>query len=335
MLMKTKLLLIFLLVVSLFSTWLWFEYKSALTIPVITEKSRIIEIEKGDSFKKITNKLLADQITIQPLWFKVIAYEMKVANKLKAGEYELKPGLTMPEILQVFVAGKAIQYSITFPEGWSFKQIIEKISQNPHIEQTLEAMDFQNIMANIGSDYKHPEGLFFPDTYFFDKKTTDIALLKKAYQKMQLVLKEEWDNKAENLPLKNPYQALILASIVEKETGAAAERAQIAGVFTRRLKKGMLLQTDPTVIYGMGDSYQGNIRYKDLKQATAYNTYVIKGLPPTPIAMPGREAIHAALHPAQGKSLYFVAKGQGEGTHVFSATLREHNNAVNKYQRKR
>jgi len=331
--MKTKLLFIFLLVIGLFSAWLGFEYKSALTTPVIAEKSRIIEIEKGDSFKKITNKLLAHEITIQPLWFKVIAYEMKVTNKLKAGEYELKPGLNIPEILQVFVAGKAIQYSITFPEGWRFKQILERIHQNSHLEQTLAEEDYQNIMTLLGSDYKHPEGLFFPDTYFFDKKTKDIALLKKAYHKMQLVLKEEWQNKAENLPLETPYQALILASIVEKETGAAVERAQIAGVFTRRLKKGMLLQTDPTVIYGMGDAYQGNIRYKDLKQPTTYNTYVIKGLPPTPIAMPGREAIHAALHPAKGKSLYFVAKGKG--THVFSATLREHNNAVNKYQRKR
>lgn len=196
-------------------------------------------------------------------------------------------------------------------------------------------MDVERLMQTLGSEYKHPEGLFFPDTYFFEKGTTDIALLKTAYDKMKLVLEQEWKDKEQNLPLETPYQALILASIVEKETGASEERAQIAGVFTRRLQKGMLLQTDPTVIYGMGDSYKGNIRSKDLRQATAYNTYVITGLPPTPIAMPGQQAIHAALHPLKGKSLYFVAKGNGEGTHVFSATLREHNNAVNKYQRKR
>ncbi len=333
MFMIVKITSVFLLVIILSCTWLWVEYKSALTTPVVIGQSHVIEIEKGDSFKTISNKLLESHIAIKPLWFKVIAYEKKVANKLKAGEYELKAGLTMPEILAVFVAGKARQYSITFPEGWNFKQILEKIQQNPQIEQTVGAMDFESLMEKMGSKYKHPEGLFFPDTYFFDKQTTDIEILKTAYNKMQLVLGEEWKNRAEELPLNSPYEALILASIVEKETGAAIERTQISGVFTRRLKKGMLLQTDPTVIYGMGDRYKGDIRYKDLRQATPYNTYVIKGLPPTPIAMPGQHAIHAALHPAEGKSLYFVAKGN-KGIHKFSATLKEHNNAVNKYQRR-
>jgi UPF0755 protein len=331
--MIAKILTVFLLVICLSVTWLWTEYNSALTTPVV-EQSRIIEIKKGDSFNKISNKLLSQNVAIKPIWFKIIAYQQKVANKLKAGEYELKQGLTMPDILAVFVAGKARQYSITFPEGWSFKQIIARIQQNPYLEQTLTIMDFESIMAKLGSEYKHPEGVFFPDTYFFDKNTTDIAILKKAHSKMQVVLDKEWAKKEDNLPLSSPYQALILASIVEKETGAAVERAEIAGVFTRRLRKGMLLQTDPTVIYGMGDNYKGNIRYKDLRQPTAYNTYVIKGLPPTPIAMPGLLAIQAALHPTKGNSLYFVAKGKGEGTHVFSATLREHNNAVNKYQRR-
>jgi len=333
--MVAKIIAVILLFASLSFAWLWNEYNSALTASVVLEKSHVIEISKGDSFQKITGKLLAKGIAIKPLWFKLIAYQKKVANKLKAGEYVLKQGLTMPEVLAVFVAGKSRQYSITFPEGWSFKQMLAEIQKNPHLEKTLGSMDFRSIMAKVGSEYKHPEGLFFPDTYFFDKKTTDIALLKTAHDKMKLVLQTEWENKEQKLPLETPYQALILASIVEKETGAASERAQISGVFTRRLKKGMRLQTDPTVIYGMGDRYKGNIRYKDLRQATAYNTYVIKGLPPTPIAMPGQLAIHAALHPEEGKSLYFVAKGKGEGTHVFSATLREHNNAVNKYQRKR
>jgi len=333
--MITKIFTALFLLISISLAWLWAEYNAALTTAVIVKESRIIEIKKGDSFTKITNKLLDEQVAIKPLWFKVIAYQQKIANKLKAGEYELQPGLTMPDILAVFVKGKARQYSITFPEGWSFKQILEKIQKDPNIKSTIENIDYQDILAKLDSKYKHPEGLFFPDTYFFDKDTTDIELLKVAYNKMQLVLQQEWENKEEKLPLKTAYEALILASIVEKETGAAIERAQISGVFTRRLRKGMLLQTDPTVIYGMGDSYKGNIRYKDLRQATAYNTYVIKGLPPTPIAMPGKDAIHAAVHPKKGKSLYFVAKGNGQGTHVFSATLREHNNAVNKYQRKR
>ena len=331
--MIAKVTAVFLLLVSITLVWLWNEYNIALTAPVVLEKSRIIEIKKGDSFNRITNKLLDQQIAIKPIWFKLMAYKNKVTNKLKAGEYELKAGLSMPEVLVVFVEGKPRQYSITFPEGWSFKQILEAIQNNPHIDKTFESIDYQSIMTELGVSDKHPEGLFFPDTYFFDKNTTDIALLKTAYNKMQLVLNKEWNNKEAGLPLNNAYQALILASIVEKETGAAVERPQIAGVFTRRLKKGMLLQTDPTVIYGMGDSYKGNIRYKDLRHPTPYNTYVIKGLPPTPIAMPGEEAIRAVLHPAKGKSLYFVARG--DGSHVFSSTLRAHNNAVNKYQRKR
>jgi UPF0755 protein len=238
----------------------------------------------------------------------------------------------MPEILAVMVEGKSRQYSITFPEGWSFKQILQEIQNNPFISKTLDTQDSQKIMTLLDSDYKHPEGLFFPETYFFNKNTTDLALLKRAYSKMQLVLNQEWNNKEQNLPFENAYQALILASIVEKETGAKSERPQIAGVFIRRLKIGMLLQTDPTVIYGMGESYKGNIRYKDLRQKTPYNTYIIKGMPPTPIAMPGKAAIQAVLHPEKGKSLYFVSRG--DGSHVFSATLREHNNAVNKFQRK-
>jgi len=322
------------LLMSLVSVWLWNEYNQALASPVINQ-SIVFEIKKGDSFKRISNKLIEQQVAINPLLFKLIAYKEKVINKLKAGEYELKPGLTMPEILAIFVTGKSRQYSITFPEGWSFKQILAEIEKNPYLEKTLGSMDFQSIMAKLGSEYKHPEGLFFPDTYFFNKKTTDFSILKTAHNKMKRILEKEWENKQKGIPIESPYQALILASIVEKETGAAVERAQIAGVFSRRLQKGMLLQTDPTVIYGMGDRYKGNIRYKDLRQRTAYNTYVIKGLPPTPIAMPGQQAIHAALHPADGKSLYFVAKGKGAGTHVFSATLREHNNAVNKYQRRR
>jgi len=333
--MFVKVFSVLVILFGLATAWLWTEYNQALTMPVVSGQAKIIEIKKGDSFKRITSKLVEQQIAIDPLWFKLIAYKDKVTNKLKAGEYELKVGLTMPEILAVFVKGKARQYSITFPEGWSFKQILAEIQNNPYLENTLGAMDFQDIMAKLDSDYKHPEGLFFPDTYFFDKNTADITLLKIAHDKMKLVLQQEWENKEAGLPLENAYQALILASIVEKETGAAVERAQIAGVFTRRLRKGMLLQTDPTVIYGMGERYKGNIRYKDLRQRTAYNTYVIRGLPPTPIAMPGQHAIHAALHPAKGKTLYFVAKGNGAGTHVFSATLREHNNAVNKYQRRR
>jgi UPF0755 protein len=331
----TKFLAALVLIISIAGYWLWTEYNSALTTPVVTDNTHILEIKKGDNFQKISNKLLEQGIAIKPLWFKFIAQQNKVSHKLKAGEFELKAGLTMPEILTILTKGKSRQYSITFPEGWSFKQIIQQVHKNKYLVKTLDSNDFQEVMEKVGSKQQHPEGMFFPETYYFEKNTTDLTLLKRAHRKMQAVLDEEWKNKEAGLPLDTPYKTLILASIIEKETGAKIERPEISGVFTRRLRKGMRLQTDPTVIYGMGDNYKGNIRYKDLRQATPYNTYVINGLPPTPIAMPGQAAIHAALHPTKGKTLYFVAKGDGSGTHYFSSSLKEHNNAVNKYQRKR
>ena len=313
--------------------WAWLDYQHALHTSAVIGSPVIIEINKGDSFNQITDKLLSQNIDLNPLWFKIIAVSEQAVRKLKTGEYELTPGLTLPEILALFVQGKTKQYAITFPEGWRFKELMQELEKNPNLEHTLNPIDFEAAMARLGPDFRHPEGLFFPDTYFFEKHTADIDLLKRAYDKMQTVLKQEWQNKAENLPFKTPYEALIMASIVEKETGVAAERPLIAGVFIRRLATGMLLQTDPTVIYGMGEAYQGNIGTGDLKTATPYNTYIIKGLPPTPIAMPGRDAIIAALHPAGGDALYFVARG--DGTHVFSATLTDHNLAVDSYQRKK
>ncbi len=333
--MLTKFLAALVLIISIAGYWLWTEYNSALTTPVVTDNTHVLEIKKGDNFQKISNKLLEQGIAIKPLWFKFIAQKNKVSHKLKAGEFELKAGLTMPEILTILTKGKSRQYSITFPEGWSFKQIIQQVHKNKYLVKTLDSNDFQKVMEKVGSKQQHPEGMFFPETYYFEKNTTDLTLLKRAHRKMQAVLDEEWKNKEAGLPLDTPYKTLILASIIEKETGAKIERPEISGVFTRRLRKGMRLQTDPTVIYGMGENYKGNIRYKDLRQATPYNTYVINGLPPTPIAMPGQAAIHAALHPTKGKTLYFVAKGDGSGTHYFSSSLKEHNNAVNKYQRKR
>ncbi len=322
-----------LLALIIVSGWAWRDFKSALITSAVVGKPVVIEINKGDSFNQIIDKLLAQNVDVKPLWFKVLAVSENAVKKLKTGEYELATGLTLPEILAVFVQGKTKQYAITFPEGWSFKDILLEIKNNPNLEHALQQVDYNALMIQLGADAKQPEGLFFPDTYFFEKHTTDVALLKRAYDKMQLVLKQEWQGKAEALPFITPYEALILASIVEKETAVITERPLIAGVFIRRLQAGMLLQTDPTVIYGMGDSYQGDIAYKDLKAATPYNTYIIKGLPPTPIAMPGRDAIYAVLHPHNTNSLYFVARG--DGTHQFSATLKDHNLAVDNFQRKR
>lgn len=326
---------IFGIIVSLIflGDWAWRDFQSALHAPAVLGKTVVIEIDKGDSVNQIADKLLAQNVNFKPFWFKVIAVQERAVRKLKTGEYELAPGLSLPEILALFVQGKTKQYAITFPEGWGFKEILHEVESNPSLDHTVHDIDVDVLMTRLGSPIKHPEGMFFPDTYFFEKHTSDVALLKRAYDKMQTVLQQEWRHKAEALPFKTPYEALILASIVEKETGMIAERPLIAGVFIRRLQTGILLQTDPTVIYGMGDNYQGNITYKDLKTATAYNTYVVRGLPPTPIAMPGRDAIYAALHPDNSNSLYFVARG--DGTHQFSDTLKDHNLAVDSFQRKK
>jgi UPF0755 protein len=329
--MNNKILGIALLGSSFLGAWIWLNYQTAMHAPV-TSHTVYVEIEQGNSLNQITAKL-AEQLPINPLWFKVIAYTTESAKKLKTGEYELLPGLTIPDILAQFVQGKTKQYAITFPEGWSFKNVLQEIENNPHLDHTITEIGQADLLSHFNTELKHPEGLFFPDTYFFEKHTSDVALLKRAYDKMQQVLAQEWLHKADNLPFQTPYQALIMASIVEKETAVGAERPLIAGVFVRRLEKNMLLQTDPTVIYGMGKEYQGDIGFKDLKTETPYNTYVIKGLPPTPIAMPGLDAIHAALHPVNSDSLYFVARG--DGTHIFSSTLADHNRAVDIFQRKK
>ena len=328
--MRLSIFVVIVLVLSALVGWVWFSYENATSKPVIFNKVTI-EIEKGDSFSKIVNKLVGQSLPVNPLWVKLIAYRQGVVNKLKVGEYELTPNLTIPQILTIFAEGRSKKYTITFPEGWSFKEILFEIEKQPNIKVTLQKQSLDQIPLQLGMNEKHPEGWIFPDTYYFEKNATDISILKRAYSKMQAVLQEEWQAKEPGLPYKTPYEALIMASIIEKETGVEQERPMIAGVFTRRLQKGMLLQTDPTVIYGMGDDFKGNIRVSDLKSSTPYNTYIIQGLPPTPIAMPGREAIHAALHPDKENNLYFVAKG--DGSHQFSPTVSEHNRAVNLYQK--
>jgi UPF0755 protein len=328
--MKAKIAAGVLFVISITVTWGWTSYQAAVTEPIVKSK-KTLKIEKGDSINKIISKLQNEQIDVSSTWFKILAYQKNASHKLKAGEYELAEGLTTMQILNLLVQGKTHQYSITFPEGWTFKQILQKLNAHPDLKHTLDGLDNQEIMAKFNSDKTHPEGLFFPDTYFFAQNATDFSILKKSYYKMQRVLEQEWPHRDRDLPLQTPYQALILASIVEKETAVSSERPLIAGVFVHRLKIGMMLQTDPTVIYGMGDSYKGNITRQDLHAPTPYNTYVIKGLPPTPIAMPGKEAIRAVLHPAKTNNLYFVARGNG--THVFSPTLKKHNEAVDKFQR--
>lgn len=293
----------------------------------------LFELERGTSFVKFVNLLAKQDLIESADKLRLFIRFNPGFDQIKSGEYRIEPGLSYVELLNKFNRGEVVQRSFTLVEGLTLKDYLSQFEQHEELINTLKDKSYSDVAELVGIEQQNPEGWFFPDTYSFTKGTTDLDILKRAYQRTKKVLDEEWEKRAKNLPLKTPYETLILASIVEKETGAPEEREQIAGVFIRRLNKGMRLQTDPTVIYGMGDSYKGNIRRSDLKKKTAYNTYQINGLPPTPIASAGREAIHAALNPDDGKTLYFVAKGNGR--HYFSKTLAEHNKAVYQYQKQR
>ncbi len=313
--------------------WAWMAYESAIDSAINTEQPVNFEINKGDSLKRVVTNLVSKDVLTKPFYFNVLVRFENAAGRLKAGMYRVLPGMTLRQLLAMIIQGKERQFSLVFIEGWTFDRILKVLSETPQLTQTLNDKSPEDIMELIGVGKQHAEGRFFPDTYFFTKGTTDLQILKRAYYKMEQALNLEWENRADGLPLRTPFEALILASIVEKETAQADERPIIAGVFTRRLQKSMLLQTDPTVIYGMGKHFNGNLRRKDLRADTPYNTYRRKGLPPTPIAMPGADSIYAALHPKKGNSLYFVARG--DGNHVFSSTLKDHNRAVALFQKKK
>jgi UPF0755 protein len=287
-------------------------------------------IRSGSNIKSISQELAREKIIDDPWLFILLAKLRDVETRVRAGEYQLEPGLTADELLEKFIQGNAMQYKLTIIEGWSFRQMLAAIAEDPIIESTLQGKTDAEIMVLLGQPGQHPEGLFFPDTYRFPKGTSDVDFLKRAYQVMHKNLEREWSQRAPGLPLKSSYEALILASIIEKETGAGFERPLIAGVFVERLKRNMRLQTDPTIIYGLGPDFDGNIRYRDLRKDTPYNTYLRAGLTPTPIALPGIDSIRAALNPASTDALYFVSKG--DGTHQFSATLEQHNAGVSRYQ---
>jgi len=289
---------------------------------------------RGSTIRTLANQLIERDLLKDKNSLLIWGKLNRQATKLQAGEYILNPGITLAGLLDNMVAGNVVQYNITLIEGFTFRQILQTIQQNPKITKTLETLTDDEIMSRLGYEGEHPEGRFYPDTYYISNGVTDAELLKRAYQAMDSILAEEWQLREENLPYKTAYEALIMASIVEKESAIAAERPLIAGLFANRLKKKMRLQTDPTVIYGI-ENYDGNIRFRDLRKDTPYNTYTRGGLPPTPIALPGREAIHATLHPAKTEYLYFVAYGDGSGKHVFSTNLKDHEKAVDQYQRKK
>jgi len=310
----------------------WLTYYAISPLKLQPHSQEIV-IQPKSSLKSIANQLVQQGVLREPWRFILIAKLLNKEPFLQAGSYTLNKNISPYQLLLSLNHGKTTQGSVTFIEGHTFVQMRDKLAINDAVKQSIAGLSEPEILKVIGSEFSVAEGLFFPDTYYFDRNTSDIALLKRSYEAMQSKLAKAWANREENLPYKNSYQALIMASIVEKETGKASERPMIAGVFVNRLRIGMRLQTDPTVIYGMGEDYQGNIGYKDLKTATPYNTYVVRGLPPTPIAMPGRGAINAALHPDNSNALYFVARG--DGTHEFSATLKDHNLAVDSFQRKK
>jgi len=311
-------------------------YQSMLDLVLnVPEQKLILNIQKGDTLNKVLNNFKAQGL-LDSIWLaKLYAKDKQLASKIKVGEFLVEGPVTIPGLFDLITSNKQIQYRIQFIEGSTFKQLKSVLDADTRLTHYLKNKTNEEVLATLkfGESIVHTEGQFYPDTYSFNKSDTDISILKRAHQRLVSILNKEWAAREKALPLKNPYEALILASIVEKETGAAHERSEIAGVFIRRLQKNMRLQTDPTVIYGMGDRYQGNIKRKHLKEKTPYNTYRMKGLPPTPIAMVGQSAIHAALHPDEGKSLYFVAKG--DGTHQFSETIAAHNKAVRKYQLRR
>lgn len=296
---------------------------------VQVERETEFVIVPGDSLIRVLNRLEVAEVVKHPKVFRLMTMLEDGSTSLQAGEYLITPDMTKRELLDMFLQGQVRQFSITLVEGRTLKEVLEVLNSHPKLSSPMELVDVIAIVDDM-QEGGNPEGLFYPDTYNFESGTSVETILRIAHGRLEKVLAEEWENKADGLPYNSPYEALIMASIVERETGAPFERGDIAGVFVRRLNKGMRLQTDPTVIYGVGDRYTGRITRSMLREATAYNTYVIRGMPPTPIALAGREAIHAALNPEGGSYLYFVAKG--DGTHQFSNTLVEHNRAVRKYQ---
>jgi peptidoglycan lytic transglycosylase G len=290
-----------------------------------------IEVQSGSTVRGVLKHLAAAGALAHPRLTELYLRLHGRRFSIKAGEYEVPAHASAADVVTLLAEGRVVLEQLTVVEGATFADFRQELEHDPHVRATLRGSSDDAVMAALGHPGEHPEGRLFPDTYRFASGTAETEILKVAYDKMNEVLAAAWAERAANLPLATPYQALILASIVEKETGLASERPLIAGVFIERLKKGMRLQSDPTVIYGMGPEYSGDIHTRDLTTDTLYNTYTRAGLPPTPISLPGREAILAAVRPAETGNLYFVATGDGDGGHHFSATLAEHDAAVRHY----
>lgn len=329
MLFIKRLITLFVILGLLLAAWVGY-----FALSPLNSQTESIELTiKPGSMRSVSQQLVQQGVLDNQWIFEIMARALGRAGQVKTGNYLVKPGTTPLALMTMLTNGDTSLASITFIEGWTFAQMRAALNANDDIRHMTMAYTDEEILTDIGVPELVPEGLFFPDTYFFNRNSSDREILKRAYQTMQVKLHAAWMNRALGLPYDTPYKALIMASIVEKETGKASERPQIAGVFLNRLRIGMRLQTDPTVIYGLGLDYDGNLRKKDLLADTPYNTYTRSGLPPTPIAMPSLAAIEAALHPAKTQAIYFV--GKGDGSHAFSSTLAEHNRAVVKYQLRR
>lgn len=325
------LVLALLLLAAVLIGWGW-QAQKVFAGQLLQPRAESVIIEPGDSFSRVLAKLRAAGIDNgRDQQWQLLARQLDAAGKLKVGEYDLTQPLTVSELLLRMRNGKVVQHRLTIVEGWNIRQLRAALARATPLEQTTTELDDAALMAALGFEGQHPEGRFLPETYVYQRGDSDLDVLRRAHKAMAQALEQAWQGRAEGLPLDSPYELLTLASIIEKETGLAAERPQIAGVFVRRLKLGMRLQTDPTVIYGLGSAYDGNIRKVYLTTDTPYNTYTRSGLTPSPIAMPGRAALEAAAHPAEGDALYFVAIGDGSGGHVFSATYAQHQVAVAGY----
>lgn len=325
-----KCIIFFILVgVILCTAWFAYQVNKPVHLPVVPYE---FSIEPGSSLRSVAIQL-ADAGVLHNVWsFVLLSRMMGLASSLKAGDYEIAVSTSPLQLLERITKGDVNQSEVRFIEGWTFLQLRQLLDEHPAVRHDTTNLSDKEILKLIGADETAAEGLFFPDTYFFARGSSDASILRRAYHAMQNHLNTAWAIRAENLPLTDPYQALILASIIEKETGKESDRTMVAGVFVNRLRLSMLLQTDPTIIYGLGKKFDGNLRKKDLLADQEYNTYTRRGLPPTPIAMPGLASIHAVLNPAKTDALYFVSKGNGES--YFSNNLAEHNRAVSKYQKR-
>jgi UPF0755 protein len=315
--------------------WFWRDYTAFADAPLgLGAKERVLDVPLGTPFNRIVRDLRRRGLTEAPIgYWRLLAWQMRVSDGLHAGEYAVEQGLTPRQLLDRMARGEVIQHRVTIVEGSTFREIRAVLAREDALEQAAAALSDAQVMDAIGAPGVHPEGRFLPETYAYTKGMQDLDVLRRAHAAMRKALAEAWEARVPGLPLESPDEMLVLASIVEKETGRADERERIAGVFTRRMKIGMRLQTDPTVIYGVGPAFDGNLTRVHLTTDTPWNTYTRAGLPPTPIAAPGRAALRAVAKPAEGEALYFVARG--DGSHEFSATLAQHNAAVARWQLRR